>query len=103
VFNKIDAVDDKSLPTRLVAEFPNSVAISALTGEGFDDLNRLMVKQVQDLLGAVKVVIPYDRQSLLQDCYDFGRVQKVEYREDGIYVEAEVVKEMREKLRAFAA
>lgn len=102
VFNKIDAVEDKQLKTRLVAEFPNSVAMSALTGEGFEDLNRLMVKQVQELLGAVKILIPYDRQILLQDCYDFGRVLKVEYREDGIFVEAEVVKEMREKLRALA-
>jgi GTP-binding protein HflX len=102
VFNKIDAVEDKGLGTRLVSEFPNSVAISCLTGEGFEDLHRILVRQVQELLGKINVLIPYDHQPLLQDCYDFGRVQKVEYREDGIYVEAEVVKEMREKLKQYA-
>lgn len=102
VFNKIDALDDAALTTRLVAEFPNSVALSALTGQGFDDLQRALVRQVQDLLGSVKILIPYDHQTLLQDCYDYGRVHQAEYREDGIYVEAEVVQEMREKLKPYA-
>ena len=101
VFNKIDAVDDPTLARRLVAEFPNSVAISALTGEGFEDLQMMLLRQIKDLLKPIKALIPYDHQGLLQDCYDFGRVQIADYREGGIYVEAELVSELRHKLEPY--
>ena len=101
IFNKIDAVEDKHLATRLVAEFPNSVAISALSGEGMNDLSAALVKQVQELLAPVQALIPYSHQSLVQDCYDYGRVHKVDYREDGILIEAELVSEMRHKLKQY--
>jgi len=102
VFNKIDAVGDPTMARRLVAEWPNSVAISAFTGEGLSDLMNAIVRQVKELLGAIHVLLPYDDQGLLQECYDFGRVQKVDYRDEGIYVEAEVVVELREKLQRYA-
>jgi GTPase len=94
VFNKIDAAKDPTLVRGLVAEFPNSVAISATTGEGIDDLLNAIKRQVQDLLGSIKALIPYANTGLIQECYNFGRVLKEEYREDGIYIEAELVKEM---------
>lgn len=102
VFNKIDALGDAPMVRRLVAEWPNSVAISSVTGEGIPDLQVAILRQVQDLLGAVKILIPYNDQGVLQDCYDFGRVQKAEYREDGIYVEAELVVDLRERVRKYA-
>lgn len=102
VFNKIDAIADPTVRRDLVAEFPNSVAISALTGEGMNDLMNAIRRQVQDLLGFVKALIPYDKSHLLQDCYNFGRVHKEEYRDGGIYVEAELVSEMRHLLENYA-
>lgn len=102
LFNKIDVVEDKTELRRIVAEWPNSVAISAVTGEGMPDLQLSIMRMVQDLLGSVKVLIPYAHQYLLQECYDYGRVLKEEYREDGIFVEAELVAEMRNKLEQFA-
>ncbi len=102
LFNKIDIVPDQAALRRIVAEWPDSVAISSLTGEGMADLQTAIKKMVQELLGAVKVMIPYAHQHLLQECYDYGRVLKEEYGEQGIYVEAELVEEMRYKLAQFA-
>jgi GTP-binding protein HflX len=101
VFNKIDAISDPSIRRDLVAEFPNSVAISALTGEGMNDLMNAIRRQVQALLGFIKALIPYNQSYLLQDCYNFGRVHKEEYRDGGIYVEAELVSEMRHLLENY--
>ncbi len=101
LFNKIDIVPDPFLARRLVAEFPGSVAISAMTGRGMDSLQDAIVKQIKDLLGAVTALVPYSDQGVIQECYDFGRVRKLEYREDGIYVEAELVVEMRDRLRKY--
>jgi GTP-binding protein HflX len=60
-----------------------------------------MRRMVQHLLGSVHALLPYSESGLLQECYDYGRVLKAEYREDGIYIEAELVAEMRSKLDRF--
>lgn len=101
VFNKIDALTDPHMATELVASWPNSIAISASTGKGMSDLMAAIKAQVQELLGTVKALVPYSEPSMVQDCYDYGRVLKVEYREDGVYIEAELVAEMRQKLSPF--
>lgn len=102
VFNKIDAISDPFIRRDLISQFPNSVAISATTGEGMNDLLNAIRKQVQDLLGYVNALVPYSESGLIQECYNFGRVHKVDYRDDGIYVEAELVKEMRGLLSKYA-
>jgi GTP-binding protein HflX len=101
VFNKIDRLADPSDARRFVAEWPNSVAIAAGPGLGMDDLFAAIRRQVQELLGATTVLIPYDQPGLLQECYDFGRVHELEYRENGIYVRAELVQELRAKLARY--
>ncbi|HVT11179.1 MAG TPA: GTPase HflX [Fimbriimonadaceae bacterium] len=101
VFNKIDALEDHEIAKHLVAEWPNSVAISASNGTGVDDMLSALRRMVQNLLGFVRALLPYGESSLVQDCYDYGRVLKADYREDGIYLEAELVAEMRAKLQRF--
>lgn len=100
VYNKIDAADPSV--RRLVGEGEKNVAISALTGEGIDELMALVRDQVQDLLGFVRALVPYTEGQLVQQSHDFGRVHKVEYRDDGIYIEAELVAEMRNLLAKWA-
>lgn len=102
IFNKIDLLTDPTEARRLVAEWPNSVAISAATGAGMNDLMNALVRQVKDLLSPVKALVPYSESSLVQDCYDYGRVHKVDYRDEGIYIEADLVNEMRQKLERYS-
>ncbi len=101
IFNKCDAVEDKALLRKLVAEWPNSVAISSLTGEGMADLQAAIKRQVQSLLGMLHALLPYSENGLVQECYNFGRVHLVEYRDEGIYIEAELVNELRHRLEAY--
>ena len=100
IYNKIDAADPSV--RRLVGEGEKNVAISALTGEGIDELMTLIRAQVQDLLGFVRALVPYSEGGLVQQSHDYGRVHKVEYRDDGIYIEAELVAEMRNLLAKYA-
>ena len=102
VFNKIDMVTDPFLRRRLVAEWPHSVAISASKGTGIEDFMRAIVDMVKSLLTPIKALVPYSESGLVQDCYDYGRVLNTEYREEGIYLEAELVSEMFAKLKRFA-
>lgn len=101
VFNKIDAAEDPIQVRRIVAEWPDSVAISALTGEGIDDLFVAIRRILADRLGRIKALVPYSEANLAERCHDFGRVIVKDYREDGIYLEAELVTEMRNRLEKY--
>jgi GTP-binding protein HflX len=102
VFNKIDRLADKPIVRELVARTQNSVAVSALAGEGMEELLEAMAKMIRSLLTEVDVLIPYDRSGLVQECYDYGRVLSVEHLDDGIHVRAELVSQMAQKLGPFA-
>jgi GTP-binding protein HflX len=102
VFNKIDLVKDPFVRRRLVSEWDNAVAISASTGEGEADLMRAIVQMVKSLLTTFKAIVPYSESALVQECYDYGRVLNTEYRDEGIYLEAELVSEMVTKLAKYA-
>lgn len=101
-FNKIDLISDRQSLTELVSEWPESVAISTKTREGISDLMAALRRQLADRLGLIKALVPYDQAKLVEQCYDYGRVRTKEYREDGIYLEAELVAEMRGRLERFA-
>jgi GTP-binding protein HflX len=101
VFNKVDACPDAALVSQVVADFPDSVAISALTGRGIDDLLALMSKKFKSVLGQVDLHIPYEDSQALQLCYDFGKVNEIRYEEGYIAVKAELVDEIRSRLAAY--
>lgn len=102
VFNKIDQMRPEVDLDQLRREWPNSVAISALRGDGMDELLMRIKEMVKEFVGFVRLLLPYTQNGLVQKCHEFGRVIKEEYREDGIYVEAELVPEMRGMLAGYA-
>jgi len=102
VFNKIDALEDQTMARTLVSDWPGSVAISAKLGTGIPDLLDAVVKSSQGSRSMVKALVPYDQNALVEACYKFGRVIKKDYRDDGIYLEAELVPEMQAKLAQYA-
>jgi GTPase len=101
IFNKIDQMDDPSQARRLVAEWDPAVAISATKGTGIEDLMQALVRMVKSMLTPVKAIVPYSESNMVQECYDFGRVLVLDYRDEGIYLEAELIEEMRQKMKRF--
>ncbi len=102
VFNKIDIAEDPVAVRKIVAEWPDSIAISALTGEGLPDLFPAINRMLSDRLNVITALIPYSEASLAEKAHDYGLVTKKEYRDDGIYLEANLVAEMRGKLEKYA-
>ena len=99
-FNKIDQIDNEFVKERLTRQ-EGSVAISALTGQGIDNLlaaisTALRQKTIDELLK-----IPYDCSSILSDLYDTATVQNVDYRDDGIYVTAALSPEQRGRYKTY--
>src|SRR5579862_611674 len=92
VYNKADLVKDQYALRELVVNTPNSVYLSAKTAEGMPQLMERIVKTLDVLLVPVSLCVPYDRSDLVAQCYEYGRVLRADYRDDGIYVEAHITR-----------
>jgi GTP-binding protein HflX len=102
-YNKMDAVKELPELRMLVADTPNSCAISARTADGIQSLTDRILKTVADLLVRVKLVIPYDRSDLVAQCYEYGRVNKTEYVEQGVLVDASITRDLAGRVSRYAA
>jgi GTP-binding protein HflX len=101
VFNKVDAVADRAMLTQLVAEWKDSVTLSARTGEGVEDLLAMIQRMMAGRLGSIRALIPYAQASLAENAHRFGRIRAKEYVEDGILLDADLAPEHLAKLEAF--
>lgn len=101
VFNKSDLVKDRSLLTDRILNTPNSVYISAKNREGMPQLIERIVATVGSLLQSVSLCIPYNRSDLVSQCYEYGRVLKADYLDDGIHVDAQITHYLAGKLKDY--
>jgi len=83
VFNKADRSDEAA---RLAAEHPGSVAISAATGEGVDDLLLRIGDRLRSLVPAVQMFVPYERGDVLAALHRSGEVMTETAEDDGVRV-----------------
>jgi GTP-binding protein HflX len=99
VVNKIDAVDPLRR-RRLANTFPGAVQISALTGEGVDELRERIAERFSDRFESVRLFLPYDEGGKLAELYALGApIEERDNRPDGVYLRARLP---RRELRRFA-
>jgi GTP-binding protein HflX len=87
VLNKIDLLPDPEKARQALALFPNSVAISALTGEGILDLLALINDHLYETYTPVMVRLPYQEGGLIAAFHDQGQVERVEQTHQGILIQ----------------
>jgi GTP-binding protein HflX len=102
VFNKIDLADE-TMRMALRGLEPNSIEVSARTGEGIEYLIAVIAKRLPEPDVLTSSVIPYDRGDLVSKIHLSGRILKLEYREHGTYLEAYVKPEIANELERFHA
>jgi len=102
VFNKIDQLTNPELADTYPKRFPNSVAISALTGEGVGNL----VRALQDALGAwrlrLRFKIPASESALIAEIHRVGHVLELRYEGNDATIIAHVPPDLAQKLERFA-
>jgi GTPase len=81
VFNKADRSPDAA---RLAGEHPGSVAISAVTGEGVDELLLRIGDRLRSLVAAMPLFVPYDRGDVLAALHRSGEVLSETAEEEGV-------------------
>ena len=66
VLNKVDAVDPLGR-RRLGNRFPDAVQVSALTGEGLNELRAAVADHFGERFEAVRLLLPYDQGGRLAE------------------------------------
>jgi GTP-binding protein HflX len=89
--NKLDALDlndpaDVDHVQTALADYPNAVAISALTGQGLDDLRQKVDQVLRQQMAPIDVVIPYNHGELVALVHEHGHVEQEEHGADGTHL-----------------
>jgi GTP-binding protein HflX len=79
VFNKVDQLNGGNTLTRLHELYPNSVAISARTGQGVDELLAEISTQIRPERELVDLKIPHEEAALIARLHKVGQVLERKY------------------------
>ena len=87
-FNKIDLREDAGVLKDLNAD--ETVRISAKSGEGIDELLRTVSKVAREGKLVVEKTFSYEEGSVVNQVRSIGKVLEEDYRNEGIYIKAEI-------------
>jgi GTPase len=76
-FNKIDFLKDPEGAVTTLEEFPNMHPISALTGEGIEELLSSVEDELFEAYIEVEVEIPYQQGNIISSFHEYGQVEEV--------------------------
>jgi GTP-binding protein HflX len=101
VLNKVDAVSNPQILTKLRLKYPKTVAISALNNTGIDELCQLMMQEVSNLRKVVKLRIPQSNYALVAELMHEGRVLHSDYEGNDILLQIEIPARLDHKVKRF--
>jgi GTP-binding protein HflX len=86
VMNKIDRLANPQIAQQALASFPNAVAISALTGEGIDQLLKTIQDKLFESYQKVVAELPYSEGALISLFHAEGQVELIENQYQGVII-----------------
>ncbi|MEO5840263.1 MAG: GTPase HflX [Acidimicrobiales bacterium] len=98
VFNKVDASDE---PRRLADKHPGAAAVSAMSGEGIDELLLAIGDRVRSMTEVTELLIPFDRGDIMAAVHREGQVLVETPDSDGVRVRARLEAGSVGRLREF--
>lgn len=84
VLNKMDRVEDMELAERLRLTYPKTVQISALTRQGFDKLEDLMIDELAHQRKRLTLVVPQSEYGVVAEVMRQGHVIRQDYEDNDV-------------------
>jgi len=89
--NKVDRIDQSDPEEMARIEdalhaYPNAVAVSAETGEGLDDLRKMIDEVLYAQMAPVEVLIPYSHGELVSFFHQYGFVESEDHTAEGTHL-----------------
>jgi GTP-binding protein HflX len=101
VLNKVDCIAGQATLHALRLHFPDTIFISAITGEGLDELLHRMADMLAERVAKIEVALPLDRSDLLSLLHRGSHVLSVGYEREHVNVVAAVSPKIYARLEPF--
>lgn len=88
--NKTDQLKNPENAERVLQNFPKSVAISALTGTGIENLLMLVQEELFEAFEPIGVRLPYKEGSLISLFHELGQVERVEHERGCVVIHGSI-------------
>ena len=100
VVNKCDVAEPITL-AQLRSEIPNTVFVSAHSGEGIEEFTQALSRLLDMRETTVHALIPYDHGEVVSRLHEHGRVLSEKHGPDGTIIEARVPHALAQQLQLF--
>ncbi len=90
ILNKIDQFENPESACAALCDLPDTVAISALTGQGLDDLRTEIEEVLESEMHRVSVLIPFERGDLVSLFHERGLIERESHSSEGTYIVGQV-------------
>lgn len=101
VINKTDALSDRQLK-RVRNLYPDAVAISALKGEGLEDLLEAVADAITRQMITLSLTVPYERGDVVAAAHRLGDVISEKHDDNGTILDVRVPAPIADKFADFA-
>jgi len=88
--NKADQLKNIEQARETLMGFPQSVAISALKGDGIKDLLHLIREELYESYSPIHVRLPYKEGALISLFHELGQVERVEHERGGMIMQGRI-------------
>jgi len=99
--NKVDRLENPEQVTESLAQYPNSLAISAITGYGVPALLNRIEGILQNERRRHQLLIPYQRGDLVAMLYEQAIVEKEEHLANGTLLEVYIPRHLLEQVAPY--
>lgn len=101
VLNKIDKITDRGKIQRFRVKYPKTVGVSALKGEGIEELLKLIIKEIQNLCYTCTLRISQREYGILSRLMQEGEILEQYYEDNDIIVKITLPKRMQDQVSAY--
>jgi GTP-binding protein HflX len=99
--NKIDLLEDPNAAREAMEVFPDAVAISALDGEGMNDLLEAVQIHLYEIYTFLEVHLPYSEGKLISLFHEQGQVELVEHMNGGVLIRGRIPGRIRARFESY--
>lgn len=86
VLNKIDKFEDPKDARNKLNGFEDAVGISAISGEGIEDLLNAIHRKLYESFTAINVNLPFKEGALIALFHEQGQIDLIEHSQDGVSI-----------------
>ncbi len=101
VFNKIDRLENGDAAGRFLEQYPNSVAVSAATREGFPAFSAELGGRLRPSREFVELHVPHTEPAVIARLHAVGHVVERDYNGDGVRFKARIPPHCHAEFAAF--